>query len=60
MDAVDCYCRLFAHSSEHYCTNLSFNKENLQFISGFYRTSSKLIQCFSHAALDFEKAIDLE
>lgn len=60
MDAIDCYSHLFSLSSEHYCTNLWFNKENLQFISRFYRASSKLIQCFSHAGLDFEKAIDLE
>lgn len=60
MDTIDCYSCLFSLSSEHYYTNLSFNKEHLLFISGFYRASSKLTQCFSHAGLDFEKAIDLK
>lgn len=59
-NAVDCHSCLFSLSSEHYYTNLSFNKEYLLFISGFYKASSKLTQCFSHAGLDFEKAIDLE
>lgn len=60
MDALVCYSSLFSLSSEHYCTNLLVNKENLQFMSGYYRASFKIIQGFSHAGLDFEKVIDLE